>query len=178
MGTRAARILLAAMVGAVVALPAAAAPADRPFACPANAKTANLTFTLKDLKDTPVTLASFKGKVILLDFWATWCIPCRAEIPGFVDLQNKYGPAGLAVVGVSTDDTLAKLTPYVASMKMNYTVLQGRGHDEVPDAFGPLGGLPTAFVISRDGKVCATHAGNTEKAVFEREITGLLAARH
>ena len=156
----------------------AQAAADRPFSCPANAKPANLTFTLNDLKNTPVTLASFKGKVIVLDFWATWCVPCRAEIPGFIAMQKQYGPAGFAMVGVSTDDTLALLTPYVATMKMTYTVLQGRGHDEVADAFGPLGGLPTAFVISREGKVCAVHAGMTAKAVFEREITGLLAARH
>lgn len=179
MGPRVTALALSAAVCVcLVARTLAAAPADHPFSCPANAKPANLNFTLNDLKNTPIKLSSFKGKVTVLDFWATWCVPCRAEIPGFVELQQRYGPSGFAMVGVSTDDTLALLTPYVTTMKMNYTVLQGRGHDDVPDAFGPLGGLPTAFVISRDGKICATHAGMTQKSVFEREITGLLAARH
>ncbi|HEX4346331.1 MAG TPA: TlpA disulfide reductase family protein [Vicinamibacterales bacterium] len=171
------RLVLSVLFCACFASRAPAAAADRPFSCPAKAVPANLNFTLNDLRNAPVALSSFKGKVIALDFWATWCVPCRAEIPGFIELQNKYGPSGFVMVGVSTDDTLALLAPYVASMKMHYTVLQGRGHDEVAAAFGPLGGLPTAFVISRDGKICATHAGKTDTAVFEREIAGLLRAR-
>src|ERR671935_2628172 len=70
-------------------------------ACPANAKPANLNFTLKDMNGKDVKLSSFKGKVILLDFWATWCGPCKIEIPWFIEFQNKYGKEGLAVVGVS-----------------------------------------------------------------------------
>ncbi|PYQ85391.1 MAG: hypothetical protein DMG03_09070, partial [Acidobacteria bacterium] len=97
-------------------------------ACPATAKPANLNFTLKDIENKDVKLAAFKGKVILLDFWATWCGPCKIEIPWFIEFQNKYGKAGLQVVGVSIDDTLDKLKPYVAQAKMNYTVLQGLDH--------------------------------------------------
>src|SRR5690349_5199157 len=79
--------------------------------CPANAKPANLNFTLKDTSNKDVNLSAFKGKVILLDFWATWCGPCKIEIPWFIEFQNKYGKNGLQVIGVSVDDTLEKLKP-------------------------------------------------------------------
>src|SRR5262245_15272423 len=85
----------------------AAAPENA--ACPVNAKPANLGFTLKDLANRPVRLSQFKGKVILLDFWATWCVPCKAEIPWFEEFQNKYRKDGLQVIGVSVDDKLDKL---------------------------------------------------------------------
>jgi thiol-disulfide isomerase/thioredoxin len=143
-------------------------------ACPANAKTANLNFTLKDINDKPVKLSSYKGKVILLDFWATWCGPCKIEIPWFIEFQNKYGKEGLAVVGVSIDDTLEKLRPFVAQMKMNYTVLQGLDHDDVQDAYGPMFGVPVTVVISRDGKICAKHVGLGSKPDFEKTIKALL----
>ena len=151
---------------------AAGAPAT--FSCPASAKAANLNFTLKDLDNKDVKLPSLKGKVILLDFWATWCGPCKIEIPWFIEFQNKYGKDGLQVVGVSTDDTLAKLKPYVAQAKMNYLVLQGLDHDDMQDAFGPLFGIPVTVVISRTGKVCAKHVGLTSKDAFEQEIKSLL----
>ncbi len=143
-------------------------------ACPANAKPANLNFTLKDINNKDVKLSSLKGKVVLLDFWATWCGPCKLEIPWFVEFQNKYGAQGLQVVGVSVDDTLDKLKPYVASMKMNYIVLQGLGHDDMQDAFGPIWGIPVTVVISRDGRICAKHTGMSSKESFEKEIKGLL----
>jgi thiol-disulfide isomerase/thioredoxin len=148
--------------------------ASAPFACAANAKTAKLNFTLKDLNNAPVKLADFKGKVILLDFWATWCIPCKTEIPWFVDLQNRYGSAGLATIGVSVDDKLETLKPYALQLQMNYPVLQGRGHDDILDTYGPMTTVPTAIVIARDGKICARHAGLTPKDQFENEIKSLL----
>ena len=143
-------------------------------ACPANAKPANLNFTLKDLSNTEVKLSAFKGKVILLDFWATWCGPCKIEIPWFIEFQNTYGKNGLQVVGVSVDDTLDKLKPFVAQAKMNYVVLQGLGHEDVQDAYGPLFGFPTTIVISRDGKVCGRHVGLAAKDAFESQIKALL----
>ena len=143
-------------------------------ACPANAKPANLNFTLKDIDNKDVKLASLKGKVILLDFWATWCGPCKIEIPWFVEFQNKYGKDGLQVVGVSIDDTVEKLKPYVAHAKMNYIVLQGLDHDDVQDAFGPMFGIPVTAVISRDGRICAKHVGLSSKDAFDREIKSLL----
>ncbi len=144
--------------------------------CPANAKPANLNFALKDISNKEVKLSAFKGKVILLDFWATWCGPCKVEIPWFIEFQNKYGRDGLQVIGVSVDDTLDKLKPYVDTMKMNYPVLQGLDHDDIQDAYGPMFGIPVTAVISRDGKVCMKHAGLSSKSTFENMIKGLLAA--
>ncbi len=142
--------------------------------CTANAKPANLNFTLKDVSNKAVNLSAFKGKVILLDFWATWCGPCKIEIPWFIEFQEKYGKDGLQVIGVSVDDTLDKLKPYVSQMKMNYVVLQGLDHDDVQDAFGPIFGIPVTAIISRDGKICGKHTGLSSKEAFENEIRALL----
>jgi peroxiredoxin len=143
-------------------------------ACPANAKPANLNFTLKDVQGKNIRLADYKGKVILLDFWATWCGPCKIEIPWFIEFQKTYGPRGLQVIGVSVDDTVEKLRPYVKEHQMNYPVLQGLHHDEIQDAYGPLWGIPVTTIISRDGKICAKHAGISSKENFEKEIKSLL----
>jgi thiol-disulfide isomerase/thioredoxin len=143
-------------------------------ACPADAKKANLDFTLKDMNNRDVRLSDFKGKVILLDFWATWCAPCKVEIPWFVEFQEKYGPAGLQVVGISVDDTQEQLVPFVSQLKMNYVVLQGLGHDDVQEAYGPMWGIPVTVLISRDGKICMKHTGMNAKEAFEEEIKSLL----
>jgi len=149
-------------------------------ACDAIQKPANLDFALKDLSNNDVKLADFKGKVIVIDFWATWCIPCKMEIPGFIDLQTRYGSKGLQVIGISVDDRLSDLKPYVSDARMNYTVLQGLDHDDVQDAFGPMFGIPTTVVIGRDGRICKKHIGvpapspELIKQVFEREIKALL----
>src|SRR5438552_3159135 len=95
---------------------------DHTFSCPANAKPANMNFTLKDLNNKDVKLSSFRGKVVLLDFWATWCGPCKIEIPWFIEFQNKYGKSGLEVIGVVTEDTLEKARPFAAQWTMNYTI--------------------------------------------------------
>ena len=137
-------------------------------------KPANLNFTLKNVTGENVALSSYKGKVLVLDFWATWCGPCKVEIPAFVELQKKYGADGLQIVGISIDDTPAELEPYVKDMKMNYPVLVGKGHDDIQDAYGPLVGIPVSVVIARDGKVCTSHPGLTASDEFEREIKALL----
>ncbi len=143
-------------------------------ACEANGKMAPLGFTLKDMQNKDVKLGDFKGKVLVIDFWATWCDPCKLEIPGFVDLQARYGAKGLQFVGISIDDKLEQLRPFVAQYKMNYPVLQGLGHDEVQDAFGPIWGIPVTIVVGRDGRICKKHPGLVSKDVFEREIRSLL----
>lgn len=142
--------------------------------CEPDPRGANLNFTLKDLNGNDVNLSAFKGKVILLDFWATWCGPCKVEIPYFIDLYTTYREQGLQVLGFDVDDSLPELTEYVERMKMNYPILIGEGRDDVLKAFGPMIGLPTTVIISRDGTVCSSHTGLTEKATFEDAIKALL----
>lgn len=142
-------------------------------------KIARLDYTLKDMSGKDVHLASYKGKVILLDFWATWCGPCKVEIPILVDLQTRYRDKGLVVLGVSVDDPIEKLKPFAAQFKVNYPLLVGLGRDDFQDAFSPMFAVPVTFVIGRDGKVCTRHTGMQENAQktrerFEREIKGLL----
>lgn len=155
---------------------ASASDGDDPAtaACMANPKTANFDFTMKDVDGNQVSLSAYKGKVVLLNFWATWCGPCKAEIPGFVRLQEKYRDQGLVIVGYSVDDTAEKAKAYAAEYKMNYPILLGEGREEVQDAYGPIWGIPASFIISRDGKVCRKHMGIAPEAVFEKEVVALL----
>jgi thiol-disulfide isomerase/thioredoxin len=148
--------------------------ADAAAVCPVNAKKANLNFTIEDMNGKKINLSDFKGKVILLDFWATWCGPCKIEIPHFVELQKQYGSQGLVVLGLSVDDTTDKLKPFASELQMNYPVLVGLGRDDVQDAFGPIWGIPTTFLISRDGKICRKNTGLQGRAKYERDIKALL----
>jgi len=178
------RWTVAAVSALALALLTMSVPLEWPFrrdetvargaGCPADAKPANLDFALKDMNNQDVRLSDFKGKVILLDFWATWCAPCKVEIPWFAEFQQKYGPAGLQVVGISIDDTHEQLTPFVTQLKMNYVVLQGLGHDDVQEAYGPMWGIPVTVLISREGKICAKHVGMSAKEALEHEIKSLL----
>jgi thiol-disulfide isomerase/thioredoxin len=147
-----------------------------PGTCPAGAKQANLKFTVNDMNGQKVSLESFKGKVIVLDFWATWCPPCKAEIPGFVELQQAYGAKGLQFIGVSVDadDTPAMLKTFATEFKMNYPVLVGGDRDDLQDAYGPMWGIPTTFLISRDGRICRKNSGLVGKDKYETDIKGLL----
>ena len=142
-------------------------------ACMADAKPANWDFKLKNLEGKEVELSSFKGKVVLLNFWATWCGPCKAEIPGFIELQEKYKDK-ITIVGYSVDDTADLAKKYAAEYKMNYPILLGEGREDVQDAFGPIWGIPASFLISKDGKVCRKHMGIAPKAVFEKELVALM----
>jgi thiol-disulfide isomerase/thioredoxin len=152
----------------------AAAGTEETAACMADAKPANFNFTVKDVDGNDVPLASYKGKVVLLNFWATWCGPCKAEIPGFVRIQEKYRDKGLVIVGYSVDDTAEKAKAYAAEYKMNYPILLGEGREDVQDAYGPIWGIPASFIISKDGKVCRRHMGIAPEAVFEKEVAALL----
>jgi len=142
--------------------------------CVSDAKPANLGFTLTDTAGRRVKLADYKGKVLLLDFWATWCAPCRVEIPGFVEMYDKYKSRGFEVLGVVVLDQFAKAAPFARELKMNYTILNGDGRDDLEDAYGPLFALPTTFIIDRDGRICQKHVGLTTRETFERAIKQLL----
>jgi len=139
-------------------------------------KAAPLDFTLKDMNGVDVKLASFKGKPIVVNFWATWCGPCRAEIPSLVELNTQYSAEGkdVVILGISVDDPIEKLKPYATQMKMNYPVLVGNGRDDVQDAFGPLWGIPVTVFIDRDGRIAKKHSGIASKEQFEQEIKALL----
>jgi thiol-disulfide isomerase/thioredoxin len=136
-------------------------------------KNAPLHFTLKDMHGDDVVLSSYKGKVIILNFWATWCGPCKAEIPDLVTLQQQYRD-DLVVLGFSVDDTPEKMKPYAAEYKINYPLLVGNGREDVQDAYGPLWGIPVSVIIDREGKIARKHSGIASREQFEREIKPLL----
>jgi peroxiredoxin len=140
--------------------------------CPADAKPGNLNLTFKDIHGKPIALSDYKGKVILLDFWATWCPPCRKEIPGYIELYNKYSSRGFVVIGISMDDSASDVKKFAKQIKMNYPILMGAGRDDLEPTFGELP-LPTAFVIARDGRICVKHDGLTTKEQIERDISVL-----
>jgi thiol-disulfide isomerase/thioredoxin len=140
--------------------------------CDAGEGRAKFDFVLKNEYNVPVKMADFKGKVVLLNFWATWCGPCKVEIPSFVELYAKYKDKGFVVVGVSIDDSPEQLQAFMKEYRMNYPVLQMK--PEVEDFFGPFYGYPTSFFIARDGSICNKHLGPATKDEFEQEIKALL----
>lgn len=109
---------------------------------------------------------------LLVNFWATWCDPCREEIPRFIELQNKYGERGLQIIGISMDDSPQPVRDFYHEFKMNYPVALGGA--KTGDLYGGVLGLPIAFVIDREGRICTKHIGATDISVFEREITAML----
>lgn len=130
-------------------------------------------FELTSLAGNKINLKDYRGKVVLLDFWATWCGPCKIEIPGFEQLQDKYGAQGLRIIGVSMDDGPAPVRRFYQQFHMNYPVVMG--DNKVGELYGGIMALPTSFLIGRDGRIYAKHVGLTSKAVFETEIKELLA---
>ena len=123
-------------------------------------------WTLKNLEGKPVSFAEFKGKVVVIDFWATWCGPCRTEIPGYIELQKKYGKDGLVVIGMSIDSIAAKeVAKFVKKNGMNYTVLMA--DDAVVAAFGNFTMIPTTFLINRDGRIIHQKSGMWDHAEYE-----------
>ena len=138
--------------------------------------------TFKNLEGQDVSLASLKGKVVIVNFWATWCEPCRVEIPWMIGFQQKYADKGFTILGVAMDDEgKSVVAPYVQttqfdvdghSMTMNYPIVLG--NDEIAAKFGGLLGFPTTIVISRDGKVQKRFIGLADEAELEKQIKALL----
>ncbi len=143
-------------------------------ACDTDARPANFDFTLQDMNGEAVSFTELKGKVVLLNFWATWCGPCKIEVPWFVEFAEQYKADGLAVVGVSIDDTADKIQEFAEQYDVDYPMLVGLGQDDFMESYGPIWGVPMTFFIDRDGALCRTHAGIASRDDFEKDITDLL----
>jgi len=128
---------------------------------------------LQDINGKTVQLSDFKGKVVVLDFWATWCPPCRAEIPHFIELQKQYQSQGLVVIGVSLDQGgPGVVSSFAKQQNINYPIVMGT--EDVAKAYGNIEAIPTTFVIDPNGNITGKHIGFTEKSVFEDEIKKVL----
>jgi peroxiredoxin len=134
-------------------------------------------FTLKDASGNPVKLSDFHGKVVLLNFWATWCGPCALEVPWFVEFEQQMKSRGLEVVGVSMDEEgWSVIKPFLAEHKVNYRVLLG--NDSVSQLYGGVESLPTTFIIDRDGRIAVPpHVGLADKNEYLQEIQSVLNER-
>lgn len=133
---------------------------------------ANLDLTLKDMNDADFKLSSLKGKVVLVNFWASWCAPCLAEIPEFIKVREALHDEGFEILGISTDDTPEQLREFAAKFKTNYPLVQVTA--EAEEAYGPVFGLPTSILVARDGSVCRRHFGPLSKEQLEKEVKSLM----
>ncbi len=161
-----------ATAGDVVGSGGSATRSSAGSACSGTAGPAKFDFTLMDMDGKSVNLADYRGKAVLLNFWATWCPPCKTEIPAFIELQEKYRDRGFVVLGVSTDDPADALQQFAAQYKINYPVLQGT--EAIMDAYGPIWAIPVSVLINRDGTICKKHMGPATKEEFEKDIKALL----
>lgn len=150
-----------------------APPSTSADLAPNSARKTSPDFTLTDSTGAPIRLSGYKGRVVVLDFWATWCHGCKEEIPWYMNFQNKYKDSGLSVVGVSLDDDGWKsVKPFLAEQKVNYTVVIGKW-DEMAKRFG-FDQLPVTLLIDREGRIADSHTGMIDKDAFEKEIQILL----
>ena len=133
----------------------------------------NLSVT--DLNGNKLQTTSLKGKVVLVNFWAAWCVPCADEVPQFMALQQKYQDQGLQVIGFSVEDDATELRNFYRKYQMNYPVIAS--DIKIADAYGGVLGLPTTFVIGRDGNIHAKYNGVTDFAVVEKEVVAQLRAK-
>jgi peroxiredoxin len=130
-------------------------------------------WTLKDLDGKPVSLSQFKGKVVVVDFWATWCPPCRAEIPGYIEMVRKHGKDGLVIVGISLDQGgPGVVKPFAEKTGINYQLVMG--DDAVVAAFGGVEGIPTTFLIDRSGMIRDRKVGAEEAESYEKKVLAVL----
>jgi peroxiredoxin len=140
---------------------------------PDNARQKAPDFTLRDAEGRAVKLSDYRGKVVLLNFWATWCAPCRIEIPWFIQFEKEFKDRGFAVLGVSMDDDgWDSVKPYIERMRLNYRVIMG--DSLVSDLYGGVDSLPTSFMIDRQGRVARIHIGLAGRSEYQDDINALL----
>jgi thiol-disulfide isomerase/thioredoxin len=166
------RVMLAALSLAMYMLSIAWSPA---FAGGGTLRVAP-DFTRTDLAGKALSLHRYRGKVVLLNFWATWCGPCLMEIPTFEAWQNTYGAAGLQIVGVSMDDDSAPVKRAYEKYHMNYPVAMGDA--QLAESFGGVLGLPLSYLIDPDGRVVGRYQGELDLARLESKIKSSLSRLH
>jgi peroxiredoxin len=163
--------LYAAALAAALLLAACSAPETSHLKSEEARKTAP-DFSLKDADGRTVQLSDYRGKVVLLNFWATWCDPCRIEIPWFIEFERQHKGQGFAVVGVSMDeDGWQAVKPFISQVGINYRILLG--DDKIGDLYGGIDSLPTSFVIDREGRIAAVHIGLVSKSRYENDLQQL-----
>lgn len=128
-------------------------------------------FTRPDLQKHPVNLNAYRGKVVLLNFWATWCGPCKVEIPEFMQWEKIYGPRGFKIIGVSMDDATPEVVSAVAKLKIDYPVVMGDG--KLGNLYGGVEGLPVTFLLDRNGTVYGRY-GSTDLPKLQADLNKLL----
>jgi thiol-disulfide isomerase/thioredoxin len=181
-------VLVVLLAGVAVALPGCKSGATNSVSAQESLKESGKAgpnepdVTFKDLQGKDVALAGFKGKVVVVNFWATWCEPCRVEIPWMIEFQQKYGEKGFTMLGVAMDDEgKSVVEPFVQktqfdvdghSLPMNYPIVLG--NDDLASKFGGLIGLPTSIVISREGQIAKRFIGLANHDQLQKAIEGLL----
>jgi cytochrome c biogenesis protein CcmG/thiol:disulfide interchange protein DsbE len=133
------------------------------------------SFVRNDLSGQPMDLSAYRGKVVLLNFWATWCAPCQLEMPRFAAWQKQYGPQGLQIIGVSMDDEPEGVRKLANKLRLNYPVVMG--DEQLGTLYGGILGLPVTFFVDRQGQVVARFQGETNLNAMEEQIQQLLASR-
>ncbi len=132
-------------------------------------------FSLQDLHGARVDLAKYRGKVVLLNFWATWCAPCRLEMPRFMQWQSEYGAQGLQVIGISVDDTEPPARRFAEKLRVSYPIAMGNAR--LGERYGGVLGVPVTFLIDRTGIVRARIDGETDLNADELRVRKLLGVR-
>ena len=170
------QILLAGLVAVAIAMWPGACARDRVPAGAGDDTTAtqvSLKYTLKDMTGKDVRLADYAGKPLIINFWATWCAPCKDEIPALIAVHEKYKSQGLTILGVSIDDSPGDLQKFAAQFGMTYPVLVGQGHDDMLEAFEASYAVPVSWFIRKDGSVYMKHEGGQTRDWFEQQIKAL-----
>lgn len=138
-----------------------------------NADSGAPDFTLKNQHGEKISLSDYRGKVVILNFWATWCPPCKAEVPGFVKMYNEHKDDGLVILGVSLDrDGWQSVAPFIRNHQVSYPVVIG--NRDVVDAYGNIQSIPTTFVLDKQGKIQRKYVGLRDEKVFENDFRTLI----